>query len=98
MNHNTCNVPTLLLGLDLGTDVQFPLVVPAEQKRKFNICTPYFFCNFTAVIYLFFTVNTKQKHCKRLTNYSKKHYKTQSLQTNFHVCYLDYNHKNSQLT
>lgn len=42
-------------------------------------------------------MNTKQKHCKRLTNYFKKHYKTQSFQTNqflLAVCYLNYyNHK-----
>ena len=43
-----------------------------------------FFCNFTAFIYLFFTVNTKQKHCKRLTNYlKKKHYKTKSFHIKF---------------
>ena len=33
-NHNTRNVPTLLLGLDLETDVQFPLVVPSRTNKQ----------------------------------------------------------------
>ena len=91
-NHNTCNVPTLLLGLDLETDVQFPLVVPSRTNKQIQHLHSllFFFLQFYSFYLFIFYSEYKTKPLQKVNKIItlKKHYKTKSFHIKFRCMLL----------